>query len=100
MHLKLLGTQVIMNFNVKCKTRLYVDHGDTGISSTVAQEYKDKQGNIVYCPVHHNSHVLTKTERHYGEVEGKSLMVTDQISYTTLQLNNSAFTSQSRLTQK
>ena len=65
----------MMKFNVMCKTRLYVDHGPTGVSSTIAQQYKEKQGNIVYCPIHYNSRVITETERHYEKVQSESLAV-------------------------
>ena len=51
--------QVMVNFDTKREVRLYVDHGPTGVTSTVAQKYLDKNGDIVYCPVHHQSRVLT-----------------------------------------
>ena len=65
--------QVMVNLDTKRETRLYVDHGPTGVASRVAQKYLDSNREIVYCPVHHQSRVLTPTEMNYGKVEGESL---------------------------
>ena len=58
----LVESKVMVNFNTKRETRLYVDHGPTGVSATVAQKHKDAQGTTVYKPFHHNSCVLIKTK--------------------------------------
>ena len=63
--------QVMVTFNTKRETRLYVDHGSMDVAFTVAQKYLHNDGDIVYCPVHHQCRVLTSTEINYGKVEGE-----------------------------
>ena len=54
---------VMMNFDVRKPTCLYVDHGPGKVASTVAQGHKDKEGKLIYHPVYHNCHVLMETEQ-------------------------------------
>ena len=54
--------QMMVNFDTKRETIFYVDHGATGVASTVVQKYLDNDEDIVYRPVHHQSRVLTSTE--------------------------------------
>ena len=45
------------------------------MASTVAQRYVDKEGLEIYRLVHHNSRVLTATEKNCSKVEGENLAV-------------------------
>ena len=45
----------------------------------MAQKYLDNNGEIVYCPVHHQSRVLTSTEMNYGKVEEELLAALSSI---------------------
>ena len=68
-----------MIYDAARKTRLYVDHGQGGVASTIAQGYKDDRDssdrNMQWRPVYHTSRALTKAEQGYGKVDGESLAV-------------------------
>ena len=61
--------KVMVNYNPKRKTRLYVDEGPEGVAATVAQCYKvEGMDHEVWHPVSHNSRSKTNSERNYGMV--------------------------------
>ena len=72
----LCADTVLVGFDPKRFTRVYVDHGPEGVASTVAQRY-DTPGKREpeYRPVAYSSRSLTKAEKHYSKVEGESLAV-------------------------
>ena len=73
----LLTTQTVMvNYETNRKTMLYVDHGPTGVASTVAQEHTlPESTDTVWRPVFYTSRAMTLTEQGYSKVEGESLSV-------------------------
>ena len=72
----LCNNKVLMAYDPKRHTRIYVDHGPKGVAATVAQRY-DEAGETepVYRPVTYTSRALKKAERGYSKVEGESLAV-------------------------
>ena len=57
----LVADTVLVNYDMRRATRLYVDHGPVGIGATVAQRF-DVPGQTQpdWRPVTHNSRTLTK----------------------------------------
>ena len=55
-------------------TRLYVDHGPAGITSTLAQNHVEK-GSDKWKAIHHMSRSLVKSEMNYNKLEGESLAI-------------------------
>jgi hypothetical protein len=67
---------VLVCYDPKRFTRLYVDHGPEGVASTVAQRYDTPGGREPeYRPVAYSSRSLKEAEKHYSKVEGESLAV-------------------------
>ena len=68
------------NYELGKETRLYVDHGPTGVAGTIAQEL-EVPGIMekAWRPVNHTSRALTSAEQGYSKVEGESLAVYSQI---------------------
>ena len=76
----LVSEKVLVNYNSKTKTRLYLDEGPEGLVATVAQHYKvEGMDHEVWCPVSHNSRSKTNSERNYGKVDGENLGVVNGI---------------------
>ena len=74
---RLLTTQTVMaNFETGRRTRLYMDHGTTGVVSIVAQEHKIPESTEkVWRPVFYTKRAMPLTEQGYSKVEGESLSV-------------------------
>ena len=72
----LTSDSVLMQYDTKRATRLYVDHGPVGVGATVAQRY-DIPGEVrpQWRPVTYNSRTLKSAELGYSKVEGESLAV-------------------------
>ena len=72
----LISDTVLVAYDTKRVTRLYVDHGPDGLASTVGQRY-DVAGERKpqWRPVTHSSRTLTEAEKGYGKTEGESLAI-------------------------
>ena len=72
----LVSDSVLVSYDTKRATRLYVDHGPHGVCATVGQRY-DVPGERKpqWRPVTHGSRTLTEAERGYGKTEGESLAI-------------------------
>ena len=72
----LCSDTVMVPYDPKRRTRIYVDHGPEGVAATVAQRYeKIGEKEEVYRPVAYNSRSLKEAEKSYSKVEGESLAV-------------------------
>ena len=68
--------KVLANFDTKRKTRVYIDHGPSGVGATLAQLHTvDGLDHDVWRPVRYNSRAMTKSEKEYGKVDGESLAI-------------------------
>ena len=76
----LCSDTVMANYELGKETRLYVDHGSTGVAGTIAQEHEVPEiMEKAWRPVNHTSRALTSAEQGYSMVEGESLAVYSQI---------------------
>ena len=66
---------VLVCYDPKRSTRVYVDHGPEGVASTVAQRYDVPGKDPEYRPVAYISRSLKAPEKNYSKVEGESLAV-------------------------
>ena len=71
----LCSEQVMVNYDPKRKTRLYVDHGPGGLAASVCQLYNEIGETKQWRMVTHKSRTLEKAEQNYGKIEGESLGV-------------------------
>ena len=66
---------VLMSYEPTRKTRLYVDHGPSGLASSVCQQYHEPGQPKQWRMVTHKSRSLQKAELNYEKIEGESLGV-------------------------
>ena len=67
----LCSEQVMVNYDPKRKTRLYVDHGPGGLAASVCQLYNEIGETKQWRMVTHKSRTLEKAEQNYGKIEVK-----------------------------
>ena len=65
---RLNSEKVLVPYNTKLKTRLYVDSSYLGTQATVAQQHI-VHGEMVWRPVNHTSRKWTPAEAGYGQIE-------------------------------
>ena len=66
----------LAHYDVKRKTRLYVDHGPAGLGTVLIQWHEDqKRATGYWRPVIHTSRALNKAEQNYGKTDGESLAI-------------------------
>ena len=76
----LCSDTVMANYELGKETRLYVDHGPTGVAGTIVQEHEVPEiMEKAWRPVNHTSRAVTSAEQGYSKVEGESLAVYSQI---------------------
>ena len=68
---RLNSEKVLVPYNTKLKTRLYVDSSYLGTQATVAQQHI-VHGEMVWRPVNHTSRKWTPAEAGYGQIERES----------------------------
>ena len=72
----LIGDLVLAHYDSKKKTRLYVDHGPSGLGAVLAQWHEQpKESKGHWRPVLHTSRALSGPEKNYGKTEGESLAI-------------------------
>ena len=74
---KILSSDTVLaSFDPVKETRVYVDHGPTGLGATLAQLHEvDGLDHKVWRPVRYNSRAMVSSELNYGKVDGESLSV-------------------------
>ena len=82
---------VLVHFEPDRETRLYVDHGPSGIASTLAQKH-EAQPAPVWKAVHHMSRSLVKSEMNYHKIEGESLAIYSGVLMNRRYLSGTKFT--------
>ena len=88
----LAADSVLVNYDPKRRTRVYVDHGPEGIASTIAQAYKvEGERKDQWRTVYHTSRALTKAEKNYGKIEGESLAVFSGTKTNSRYLHGTSF---------
>ena len=88
----LCSDTVMVPYNPKRRTRIYVDHGPEGVAATVAQRYEViGERDAVYRPVAYNSRSLKEAEKSYSKVEGESLAVLSGIMANKQYLYGTSF---------
>ena len=68
---RLCSDRVLVPYDTKLKTRLYVDSSYIGTQATVAQSHC-VNGEETWRPVHHTSRAWTKAEAGYSQIERES----------------------------
>ena len=72
----LVSDTVLVSYDTKRSTRLYVDHGPNGVCATIAQRYDVPwEKKPEWRPVTHGSRTLTGAEVGFGKSEGESLAI-------------------------
>ena len=85
--------KVVVPYDPKLPTRLYVDDGPQGVAGTLAQAHPhpDMKGNIVWRPVNYTARSKEKPEKTYSKVEGESLAVLSNIKANKMYLLGTKF---------
>ena len=81
----------LVHFEPDLETRLYVDHGPEGITSTLAQKH-EADTKPVWKAVHHMSRSLVKSEINYHKIEGESLAIYSWVLMNRRYLTGTKFT--------
>jgi hypothetical protein len=89
----LASDTILMNYDPKRETRLYVDHGPEGVAATVAQGYKvPGERKLQWRTLHQNGRALQPAEKNYGKIEGESLAIYSGIMMNKRYLYGTVFT--------